>query len=98
MAGGQGFEPRQAESESAVLPLDDPPALWDEPHKIEKSAYYVKGKSQAHRYIGTEAQSLKNLIQVNQDGFSLLGCSAFFQFLCSDQIIQKNFLPSENQD
>ena len=29
MAGGQGFEPRQAESESAVLPLDDPPALWN---------------------------------------------------------------------
>ena len=29
VAGGQGFEPRQAESESAVLPLDDPPALWD---------------------------------------------------------------------
>src|SRR5487761_420613 len=26
MAGGLGFEPRLAESESAVLPLDDPPA------------------------------------------------------------------------
>ena len=25
MAGGLGFEPRLAESESAVLPLDDPP-------------------------------------------------------------------------
>ena len=25
LAGGLGFEPRQAESESAVLPLDDPP-------------------------------------------------------------------------
>ena len=25
MAGELGFEPRQAESESAVLPLDDPP-------------------------------------------------------------------------
>ena len=25
MAGGLGFEPRQAESEFAVLPLDDPP-------------------------------------------------------------------------
>ena len=41
---GQGFEPRQAESESAVLPLDDPPALWNEAHKIEKSANYVKSK------------------------------------------------------
>src|ERR1051326_6265756 len=26
LAGGLGFEPRQAESESAVLPLDDPPS------------------------------------------------------------------------
>src|ERR1700761_1568563 len=25
LVGGLGFEPRQAESESAVLPLDDPP-------------------------------------------------------------------------
>ena len=25
LAGGLGFEPRQAESEFAVLPLDDPP-------------------------------------------------------------------------
>ena len=27
LAGGLGFEPRQAESESAVLPLDDPPSI-----------------------------------------------------------------------
>ncbi len=26
MAGGEGFEPSLAESESAVLPLDDPPS------------------------------------------------------------------------
>ncbi len=26
MAGGRGFEPRLAESESTVLPLDDPPS------------------------------------------------------------------------
>ncbi len=26
MAGGLGFEPRLTESESAVLPLDDPPS------------------------------------------------------------------------
>jgi hypothetical protein len=26
VAGGQGFEPWLAESESAVLPLDDPPS------------------------------------------------------------------------
>ena len=38
MAGGLGFEPRQAESESAVLPLDDPPRpggkpFWDRPFR-----------------------------------------------------------------
>ena len=27
MAGGEGFEPPLAESESAVLPLDDPPVV-----------------------------------------------------------------------
>ena len=27
LAGGLGFEPRLAESESAVLPLDDPPTV-----------------------------------------------------------------------
>src|SRR5580704_12215664 len=29
LAGGLGFEPRLAESESAVLPLDDPPPARD---------------------------------------------------------------------
>ena len=29
MAGGLGFEPRLTESESAVLPLDDPPKNQD---------------------------------------------------------------------
>lgn len=28
LAGGLGFEPRFAESESAVLPLDDPPHFF----------------------------------------------------------------------
>ena len=51
MAGGQGFEPRQAESESAVLPLDDPPAMSNGAHKIENSFNYVKDKSK-----GLEAQ------------------------------------------
>ena len=48
MAGGQGFEPRQAESESAVLPLDDPTAMSNGAHKIENSFNYVKGKSEAN--------------------------------------------------
>jgi hypothetical protein len=30
LAGGLGFEPRLAESESAVLPLDDPPSAAGE--------------------------------------------------------------------
>ena len=29
MAGELGFEPRLAESESAVLPLDDPPMVFE---------------------------------------------------------------------
>lgn len=35
LAGGLGFEPRLAESESAVLPLDDPPSgtIWN--HRFE---------------------------------------------------------------
>ena len=41
MAGGLGFEPRLAESESAVLPLDDPPRS-------------LKVKSQNHRLSGNE--------------------------------------------
>lgn len=27
LAGGRGFEPRRADPESAVLPLDDPPSV-----------------------------------------------------------------------
>ena len=29
LAGGEGFEPPLAESESAVLPLDDPPVVYE---------------------------------------------------------------------
>ena len=29
LAGGRGFEPRLTESESAVLPLDDPPSMMN---------------------------------------------------------------------
>ena len=38
MAGGTGFEPVLAESESAVLPLDDPPF---EIGDIETNLYYT---------------------------------------------------------
>ncbi len=32
LAGGRGFEPRFTESESVVLPLNDPPVQIEEPH------------------------------------------------------------------
>ena len=34
MAGGNGFEPLLAESESAVLPLDEPPSSGISTYKI----------------------------------------------------------------
>ncbi len=38
MAGGLGFEPRLDESESSVLPLDDPPLLpLNIPHPRQKN-------------------------------------------------------------
>ena len=49
VAGGQGFEPRQAESESAVLPLDDPPNR-NRCHKIESQTSYVKLNSGVYPY------------------------------------------------
>ena len=36
MAGGLGFEPRLTESESAVLPLDDPPPI---PYMDQRDAF-----------------------------------------------------------
>ena len=43
VAGGLGFEPRLAESESAVLPLDDPPIFpdMDQGDRISKSGYPI---------------------------------------------------------
>src|SRR5271168_4813509 len=43
VAGGLGFEPRLAESESAVLPLDDPPSAGSRspsPAKDRRSTRY----------------------------------------------------------
>ena len=43
MAGGLGFEPRLEESESSVLPLDDPPVLvYTIPHRREKSSAFLQ--------------------------------------------------------
>ena len=41
MAGGLGFEPRLAESESAVLPLDDPP---QERRKLNSDSRFYKAR------------------------------------------------------
>jgi len=40
MAGGGGFEPPLAESESAVLPLDEPP---NDSYKLKVTSYKYKG-------------------------------------------------------
>ena len=45
MAGGLGFEPRLAESESAVLPLDDPPK---EARKLNSDLRAHKGRIADH--------------------------------------------------
>ena len=42
MAGGLGFEPRLAESESAVLPLDDPPR---EERKLNSESRLYKARN-----------------------------------------------------
>ena len=42
MAGGEGFEPPLAESESAVLPLDDPPVV-PAPGKPDYSTCHARG-------------------------------------------------------
>ena len=39
LAGGRGFEPRLAESESAVLPLNYPPMPWVAPSYGARAAY-----------------------------------------------------------
>ena len=41
MAGGLGFEPRLEESESTVLPLDDPPLKSDAGIKIQDKSISV---------------------------------------------------------
>src|SRR6185295_10422452 len=56
MAGGLGFEPRLTESESAVLPLDDPPPIrrvalniYDVPRDI----YDLPREAAKHRHVLT---------------------------------------------
>ena len=60
LAGRLGFEPRLAESESAVLPLDDPPAGgvasratgWFAPVRRERRTFY-------HRKPGLQSKKMQ---------------------------------------
>ena len=52
VAGGLGFEPRQAESESAVLPLDDPPT---EGVRLDYGAGAFKAVSGPVKPLGRQA-------------------------------------------
>ncbi len=45
LAGGLGFEPRLAESESAVLPLDDPPSITDTRYKWQDTSGKIQVKA-----------------------------------------------------
>jgi hypothetical protein len=46
LAGGLGFEPRQPESESGVLPLDDPP-----PNQVDSRISGLPPRLQAFRQL-----------------------------------------------
>ncbi len=57
MAGGPGFEPGLAESESAVLPLDDPPVLEIFSFSLDETNSLIGyGKS---RLLREQAEHLK---------------------------------------
>jgi hypothetical protein len=51
LAGGLGFEPRQPESESGVLPLDDPPSRAEACGVICLADMRVACKSQSHEAL-----------------------------------------------
>src|SRR3954462_5268539 len=45
LAGGRGFEPRLTESESVVLPLDDPPAGAAARHPVSRDRASGSGRN-----------------------------------------------------
>ena len=63
LAGGLGFEPRLAESESAVLPLDDPPTVAA---KRECRLSNTGGRSCKYPAPGAGSRSLSYSLGVRQ--------------------------------
>src|ERR1700719_4574909 len=60
MAGGLGFDPRLAESESAVLRLDDPPpgiTRGPEPVNSTQACSCVEGRAPRHRLWHRRAEA-----------------------------------------
>src|SRR5260221_12863894 len=57
MAGGLGFEPRLAESESAVLPLDDPPPVC-------RPEIVAEHRRQLHRPAGAAGAASESTLGV----------------------------------
>ena len=57
MPGGPGFEPGLAESESAVLPLDDPPVLEIFSFSLDETNYLI-GYGKSH-LLREQAEHLK---------------------------------------
>ncbi len=55
MAGGRGFEPRLTESESVVLPLDDPPI----DNRVKGKDTREKGRGKVRRHDTYFLQYLK---------------------------------------
>ena len=64
VAGGLGFEPRLAESESAVLPLDDPPVA--SPEKAEARYKAQPAPICASRSFGVQSAVLPAVSQAWQ--------------------------------
>lgn len=57
LAGGLGFEPRSTESESAVLPLNDPPAAVETDYDLLTIGYVVVKYFQGRPNRSCEASS-----------------------------------------
>ena len=70
MAGGLGFEPRLAESESAVLPLDDPPKIENHlPEIVYRSApaaLEIGAAVHSHFAVARQGQPPKRLSVVRR--------------------------------
>ena len=76
MAGGLGFEPRLVESESTVLPLDDPPLKSDARIRIQDKSISVV------RHGKTANQPLDHFYYVDRFGY----------IFCSPLLVKKSDL------